>query len=141
MTHGITLKHHHRLQHQIMDYENNYSDRYSGKSYGNSYGGGGGGYGGRGGGGGGSRGGRYGSDDRPPPAAPLISEKISSDRKMFFLDLKENNRGRVLKITEDVRGRRDTIMVPLETLQEFYDAVGRILDFDRSSPGSEILED
>ncbi len=119
-----------------MDYDNNYGDRYSDKGgYGQSYsgGGGGGGYGRGGSGGGGGRG-RYG-DDRPPPPAPLITEKISSDRKLFFLDLKENNRGRVVKITEDVRGRRDTIMVPMETLQEFYDAIGRILDYDRSSPG------
>ena len=60
------------------------------------------------------------------------TEKIITDRKVFFLDLKENNRGRVLKITEDVRGRRDTIMVPAETLVEFYEALGRIIDYERS---------
>ena len=38
---------------------------------------------------------------------PLMTEKVYSDRKVFFLDLKENARGRFLKITEDVRGRRD----------------------------------
>ena len=76
-----------------------------------------------------------GYDDRPPrPQAdpPLITEKIITDRKVFFLDLKENNRGRVLTITEDVRGRRDTIMVPAETLVEFYEALGRIIDYERS---------
>ena len=36
---------------------------------------------------------------------PLASEKIQVDRKVFFLDLKENQRGRFLKITEDVSGR------------------------------------
>jgi hypothetical protein len=30
-----------------------------------------------------------------------------------------------------VRGRRDTIMVPIEVLQEFHDALGRILDYER----------
>ena len=59
------------------------------------------------------------------------AEKIVTERKQFFLDLKENARGRVVKITEDVRGRRDTIMVPVETLQEFYDAIGRILEHER----------
>jgi hypothetical protein len=123
-----------------MDYENSYGDRYSGKSYDDSYGSsggsGGGGYGRSGGGSGGGGGGRgrYG-DDRPPPPAPLLTEKILADRKMFFLDLKENSRGRVVKITEDVRGRRDTIMVPMESLQDIYDALGRILDYDRSNPG------
>ena len=74
-------------------------------------------------------------DDRPPrPQAdpPLITEKIVTERKIFFLDLKENNRGRVLKITEDVRGRRDTIMIPAETLLDFYEALERIIDYERS---------
>ena len=53
---------------------------------------------------------------------PLHTEKIFSDRKTFFIDLKANNRGKFLKITEDVRGRRDTIMLPAETLEEFIDA-------------------
>ena len=62
---------------------------------------------------------------------PLHSEKIITDRKIFFLDLKENDRGRVIKITEDVRGRRDTIMVPLEAAEEFLDALQRILEAER----------
>lgn len=59
---------------------------------------------------------------------PLYSEKIISDRKVFFIDLKENNRGKFVKITEDVRGRRDTIMVPIEALADFYDGLGRVVD-------------
>ncbi|HRX54538.1 MAG: RNA-binding protein [Verrucomicrobiales bacterium] len=50
---------------------------------------------------------------------PIHTEKIFADRKIFFLDLKENDRGRFVKITEDVRGRRDTIMLPVEVLEEF----------------------
>ena len=38
-----------------------------------------------------------------------MTEKIMADRKQFFLDLKENARGRVVKITEDVNGRRDNV--------------------------------
>ncbi len=63
---------------------------------------------------------------------PLHTEKIVTDRKIFFLDLKENNRGRFIKITEDVRGRRDTIMLPVETIQEFVEALNSIQEFDRS---------
>lgn len=62
---------------------------------------------------------------------PLMTEKIFHDRKEFFLDLKENSRGRVLKITEKVGGRRDTIMVPMEVLQDLHDALGRIMDYER----------
>lgn len=64
-------------------------------------------------------------------ADPLASEKISVERKIFFLDLKENNRGRFLKITEDVGGRRDTIMLPAEAFQEFADALMRLVEYEK----------
>ena len=53
----------------------------------------------------------------------LHTEKILADRKIFFLDLKENARGRVVKITEDVSGNRDTILVPAEILGDFIEAL------------------
>ena len=61
---------------------------------------------------------------------PLHTEKIFTDRKTFFLDLKENDRGRFVKITEDVKGRRDTILVPCEALDEFIAALQAIRDAD-----------
>lgn len=63
-------------------------------------------------------------------SAPIASEKIVIERKVFFLDLKENNRGRFLKITEDVGGRRDTIMVPASAFQEFIEALSRLAEFE-----------
>ena len=66
-------------------------------------------------------------------AAALHTEKIVTDRKTFFLDLKENDRGRFIKITEDVRGRRDTIMVPIEAVNEFLDALENIVEADEKS--------
>ena len=61
---------------------------------------------------------------------PIASEKIVWERKVFFLDLKENQRGRFLKITEDVGGRRDTIMVPADAFKEFSEALGRLIGFE-----------
>lgn len=63
---------------------------------------------------------------------PLHTEKIFTDRKTYFLDLKENNRGRFVKITEDVKGRRDTILVPTEALEEFIAALQAISDADEA---------
>lgn len=63
----------------------------------------------------------------------LHTEKIFHERKVFFLDLKENDRGRFVKITEDVRGRRDTIMLPAEVLEEFIEGLQRCADADRSA--------
>jgi len=62
---------------------------------------------------------------------PLHTEKIVTDRKIFFLDLKENDRGRFIKITEDVRGRRDTIMLPVENIEEFVEALTSIRKVDQ----------
>jgi hypothetical protein len=56
----------------------------------------------------------------------LHTEKILADRKTFFLDLKQNSRGMVVKITEDVGGNRDTIMVPAEILGDFIAALSDI---------------
>lgn len=53
----------------------------------------------------------------------LHTEKILADRKTFFLDLKQNQRGMVVKITEDVSGNRDTIMVPADILGDFIAAL------------------
>jgi PurA-like ssDNA and RNA-binding protein len=55
---------------------------------------------------------------------PLASEKIQVDRKV-------NQRGRFLKITEDVSGRRDTIMLPASGFQEFVEALSRIVEFEQ----------
>ncbi len=65
--------------------------------------------------------------------AALHTEKVTTDRKTFFLDLKENERGRFIKITEDVRGRRDTIMVPIEAVNDFLDALENIVEADEKS--------
>jgi hypothetical protein len=44
--------------------------------------------------------------------------------------LKENARGRLFKITEDVGGRRDTIMLPAGAGAEFVAALQRLVDYE-----------
>lgn len=58
----------------------------------------------------------------------LASERLISGRKTFFLDLKENHRGRFIKVTEDVSGHRDTILVPMEAIPEFLDSLQRLIE-------------
>jgi len=58
----------------------------------------------------------------------LHSRKIQVERKLFFLDMKENQRGKFLKITEDVNGRRDTIIIPASGLPEILEAIDDMLD-------------
>ncbi|HEV7405202.1 MAG TPA: DNA-binding protein [Chthoniobacteraceae bacterium] len=71
------------------------------------------------------------------PSEPLAAEKILAGRKVFFLDLKENSRGLVFKITEDVAGRRDTIMLPAEAVDEFIEALQRLADYAHKLRGGE----
>ena len=61
---------------------------------------------------------------------PLATEKVNHERKIFFIDLKENQRGRMFKITEDVGGRRDTILLPAEAAKEFIEALQRLVEFE-----------
>jgi hypothetical protein len=79
---------------------------------------------------------------RNPPSPPIASEKLMFERKVFFLDLKENDRGRFLKITEDVGGRRDTIMLPAGAFQEFVEALSRLVDYESTlaSDGANIAD-
>ena len=61
----------------------------------------------------------YGQPKPPVNEDTLKSEKIQIERKTFLFTLKENPRGRFLRITEDVGGRRDTIIIPSTGLEEF----------------------
>jgi hypothetical protein len=59
-----------------------------------------------------------------PPKPPVVEDTLKTDkllveRKTFVFALKENMRGRFLRITEDVGGRRDTIIIPAPGLEEF----------------------
>jgi len=59
---------------------------------------------------------------QPRPAVnedTLKTDKVQIERKTFVFTLKENLRGRFLRITEDVGGRRDTIIIPAPGLEDF----------------------
>jgi hypothetical protein len=66
----------------------------------------------------------------------LLSERIQVERKIFFLDLKENPRGRFLRITEDVKGRRDTIIVPATGLHLLREALEKAIQENEAHPDS-----
>jgi hypothetical protein len=63
----------------------------------------------------------------------LLGEKIQIERKQFFFDLKENPRGRFLRITEDVGGRRDTIIIPSTGLEAFRDMLDEVIRANEAS--------
>jgi hypothetical protein len=61
----------------------------------------------------------FGTPKPPVNEDTIRSEKIQIERKTFLFALKENPRGRFLRITEDVGGRRDTIIIPAPGLDDF----------------------
>jgi hypothetical protein len=65
----------------------------------------------------------------------LRSEKVQIERKTFFLDLKENDRGRFLRITEDVGGRRDRIIMPASGMEDFARALDDLIIYEQEELG------
>jgi hypothetical protein len=62
----------------------------------------------------------YGQPLRPPVHEDTLkSGEVQIERKFFTFTLKENPRGRLLRITEDIGGRRNSIIIPATGLAEF----------------------
>ena len=68
----------------------------------------------------------------------LFSEQVQVERKLFSFDLKENPRGRFLRVTEDVGGRRDTIIIPATGLEKVREILGHAIAADKDAGHSEI---
>jgi hypothetical protein len=57
---------------------------------------------------------------RPPVHEDTLkSGEVQIERKHFIFALKENPRGRLLRITEDIGGRYNSIIIPATGLNEF----------------------
>jgi hypothetical protein len=60
------------------------------------------------------------AQSKPPVNEDTIRvEQLQIERKTFFLTLKENARGRFLRISEESGGKRNSIMIPSTGLDEF----------------------
>lgn len=74
----------------------------------------------------------YGAPKYAQPRPPVVEDTLKSgevqiERKNFVFSLKENPRGRFLRITEDVGGRRDTIIIPSTGLADFKKLVDEMV--------------
>lgn len=63
----------------------------------------------------------------------LRSEELRIEKKRFYFNLRENDRGRFIKIAE-VSGGRSTIIVPASGWEEFCDMFARFVDEDANVP-------
>ena len=64
----------------------------------------------------------------------IKTDKIQIERKSFVFALKENPRGRFLRITEDVGGRRDTIIIPAPGLNDFKKVLDEMVKMSEETP-------
>ena len=62
----------------------------------------------------------------------LQNHSIRVERKHFTFDLRENPRGRFLRIIEEVNGRYDAIIIPLTGLEDFRDALNEVIKFSKT---------
>jgi hypothetical protein len=78
----------------------------------------------------------YGSSSPKQPVNEdtLKTDKVQIERKTFVFTLKENPRGRFLRITEDVGGRRDTIIIPAPGLEDFKRLLDQMVKASNDSP-------
>jgi hypothetical protein len=77
----------------------------------------------------------YHQTPRPPVAEDTLkTAEVQIERKFFVFTLKENPRGRFLRITEDVGGRRDTIIIPSTGLADFKKLVDEMVKASSEIP-------
>jgi hypothetical protein len=75
-----------------------------------------------------------------PPSRPFVqedtlkSEQIQIERKSFLLTLKENPRGRFLRISEEVGGKRNSIIIPATGLKDFKKLLAEMVTSSNELP-------
>jgi hypothetical protein len=72
---------------------------------------------------------------RPPVQEDTLeSREIQVERKHFMISLKENPRGRFLRITESVGGKINTIIIPAPGLRDFQKLLEEMVKAANETP-------
>ena len=80
-----------------------------------------------------------------PPRPPiqedtLKTETVQVERKSFVFTLKENLRGRLLRISEDTNGRRNNVIIPSTGLEEFQKVMAAMVQASKETPEKKTLD-
>ncbi|KAG6511603.1 hypothetical protein ZIOFF_029676 [Zingiber officinale] len=70
----------------------------------------------------------------------LVSKTLQFEHKLFYFDLKENPRGRYLKISEKTSATRSTIIVPVDGIVWFLELFGYYISTDEQDVFSKELK-
>ncbi len=71
----------------------------------------------------------------------LLSAEVQVERKVFIFTLKENPRGRFLRITENSGSRRDTMIIPSTGLEDFQRVVHELVAAAKAMPAPTAAPD
>jgi len=64
----------------------------------------------------------------------IASRELQVERKHFFIEFRENDRGRFLRITEEAHGRRNSVIVPSTGAAEFTTLLSEVLNAAEQAP-------
>ncbi len=64
----------------------------------------------------------------------IEARELQIERKHFYVELRENERGKFLRIIEEAHGRRNSIIVPSTGVDEFTAAISEVLTNNGSAP-------
>ena len=69
----------------------------------------------------------------------LRTAHLRIERKQITFELKENLQGTFLRITEEVSGRRNSIIIPTTGLELFRDSLNEVIKFNKTPEGSRAI--
>ena len=61
----------------------------------------------------------------------IEAKELQIERKHFHVELRQNDRGKFVRITEETHGRRNTIIVPTTGVEDLTAAIGEVLGTER----------
>jgi len=64
----------------------------------------------------------------------IEARELQIERKRFYVELRENERGKFLRITEEAHGRRNSIIVPTTGVDDFTAAIAEVLTNNEGAP-------
>jgi hypothetical protein len=64
----------------------------------------------------------------------IEAKELQIERKHFYVEFRENERGKFLRITEEAHGRRNTIIVPSTGVDDFTAAIDDVLATLETAP-------
>jgi hypothetical protein len=64
----------------------------------------------------------------------IEAKELQIERKHFYVEFRENDRGKFLRITEEAHGRRNTIIVPSTGVGDFTAAISDVLTNGSTPP-------